>query len=439
MEQTDSRLFYINLDKITVKERSRKDLGLIGELAESIKKLGLLQPLVLEDNLELRAGARRLAAVRLLGWSTVPCILLSSLTPLERLEIELEENIKRKNFEWQEEVRLKEEISQLRAKASPGVTLEQTAQKMGISESGLKADLQLARAVREWPELHKEPDKSNALNKAKRLIEKKLRTLQVSINTTLGPVQVTDNLGPLSNIKLYKQAGVTLFLQDCVEGLKTIPDSSIDLLLTDYPYGVGLDKAYGFQKSWDEVYNDSADYVLQHLLPATTPEIARVLKPGAHFYIFFPSLHQQAFYDQFSKYLTVQKVPLIWNKVFGGSNYRPYSNYTPNYEPLWFGYKGQEPRKLAVPGFCVLTYTNLAGQQKTHPAEKPFPLIKYLMEQSSLSGETVLELFAGSGVVLEAALRLGRKALGFELSERWFDVVVERLENAKNGKESNPD
>lgn len=423
MEQTDSRLFYIDLNKITVKERSRKDLGLIGELAESIRKLGLLQPLVLEDSLELRAGARRLAAVRLLGWSQVPCVLLSSLTPLERLEIELEENTKRKNFEWQEEVRLKEEISQLRATANPNTTLEQTAQKMGISESGLKTDLQLARAIKRWPELQVEPDKSNALSKAKRLLEKELRTLQVSIDATLGPTP-----DPASNVKSYKQSGVTLFLQDCIEGLKAIPDSSIDLLLTDYPFGVGLDKAYDFQKSWDEVYDDSTDYVLKTLLPATVPEIARVLKPGAHFYIFFPSLHQQTFYNELSKHLTIQKIPLIWNKVYGGSNYHPYSNYTPNYEPLWYGWKGQEPRKLAAPGWCVLTYTNLPGQSKTHPAEKPLPLIEYLIAQSSLPGETVLELFAGSGVVLEAALRLGRKALGFELSERWFDVAVSRLE-----------
>ena len=64
---------------------------------------------------------------------------------------------------------------------------------------------------------------------------------------------------------------------------------------------------------------------------------------------------------------------------------------------------------------------------KTHPAEKPVSLITYLVEQSSIEGETILDCFSGSGVTMAVSKRLNRKGIAFELSTRWFELGIERI------------
>ena len=86
----------IDIKDIIIKDRTRKDFGEIGALASSIAQHGLLQPIVLSDSLELQAGGRRLKAFELLGRTIIPAVMYSSLTPIEKKEIELEENIRRK-------------------------------------------------------------------------------------------------------------------------------------------------------------------------------------------------------------------------------------------------------------------------------------------------------------------------------------------------------
>jgi len=94
----------IRLDKIKIENRIRKDYGDIKELAESIKQLGLLEPIVVTlDNL-LLAGERRLKAVSLLGWQTIPCVIRSVKDEEEQLLCEIAENEKRKNFTPSERV-----------------------------------------------------------------------------------------------------------------------------------------------------------------------------------------------------------------------------------------------------------------------------------------------------------------------------------------------
>ena len=86
------------VDAITIPERRREDYGDIAGLAASIEKYGLLHPIVLDDEATLVAGGRRLEAVKSLGWDTVPVRAFGELTEAERHEIELEENLQRKDL-----------------------------------------------------------------------------------------------------------------------------------------------------------------------------------------------------------------------------------------------------------------------------------------------------------------------------------------------------
>jgi ParB family transcriptional regulator, chromosome partitioning protein len=89
---------YISIDEIRIKKRVRTDEGDLYSLMYSLKKFGQLNPIVVDARYELIAGARRLAAAKRLGWSTIKAIVVENPTDAEKLEIELEENIQRKDL-----------------------------------------------------------------------------------------------------------------------------------------------------------------------------------------------------------------------------------------------------------------------------------------------------------------------------------------------------
>jgi len=105
----------IELIKYSSRRRIRKDLGDLSALKESIQKYGLFYPLIVTPDLELLAGQRRLESVKSLGWEKVPVIILNPKGNLQKLEIEVEENIVRKDFtqeEIEEMVRRKQSLLQ---------------------------------------------------------------------------------------------------------------------------------------------------------------------------------------------------------------------------------------------------------------------------------------------------------------------------------------
>ena len=92
----------IPVNDIIVKKRVRKEIGDIEPLAESLKRYGLINPIVINKQNVLIAGERRLEAAKHLGWRTINAIISDSTDELERLELELEENIQRRDFNMEE-------------------------------------------------------------------------------------------------------------------------------------------------------------------------------------------------------------------------------------------------------------------------------------------------------------------------------------------------
>ena len=88
----------IPIEDIVVKKRVREDLGDLSKLMESMRAYGLMNPIVINTRQELIAGQRRLEAAKRLGWKTIEAHIVERSSSIDQLEMELDENIHRRNL-----------------------------------------------------------------------------------------------------------------------------------------------------------------------------------------------------------------------------------------------------------------------------------------------------------------------------------------------------
>ncbi|EPW0777280.1 DNA-methyltransferase [Escherichia albertii] len=210
---------------------------------------------------------------------------------------------------------------------------------------------------------------------------------------------------------------------DAVEWLKTLPSGSVDLFVTDPPYEslekhrkIGTTTRLKVSKSssneWFSIFPNSR---FGELLA----EMYRVLKNNRHLYIFCdqetmfhlkPIAEEAGF--KFWK-------PIVWNKMVIGMGY----HYRAKYEFVLFFEKGK--RKLNNLGIPDILEAKRV--MRGYPTEKPVDLIKILIEQSTIQGESVCDPFFGSGSTLIAAAELDRTFLGTDISPSAHDYFKQRL------------
>ena len=88
----------VKIEEISVKKRIRKNLGDLTTLAESLKQFGLINPILIDKDNNLIAGERRLEAAKKLGWTSIEATVISKVSPVDALEMEIDENVYRKPF-----------------------------------------------------------------------------------------------------------------------------------------------------------------------------------------------------------------------------------------------------------------------------------------------------------------------------------------------------
>ncbi len=407
----------LKISEITVGERFRKEFVDIDILAASIKKHGLIQPIVVDENKHLIAGERRFKAHLFLKSKEIEVKYINELNTLEKKEIELEENIQRKAFTWQEEVNAKSQLHKLKQElqgravkghTSSGWKLKDTAAALGESVGTVSMDIQLARGMKAFPELMKEKSKTTAY--------KKLKMKQEAIlNAEL--------------VKRLKRRGVidvpNVHHADCLDHLKIMEAESVDLILTDPPYGIDIGKADTFGKrTLQKTYADG-DFETFDLLDKVFAELNRVLKTNRHAVIFcgvdkFPRVKQLLEKHGF----WVHHIPLIWNKG-SGSYASQQTSFTHAYEVFVHARKGT--RKINGTPKDIFDIKRVPSNQKIHPSEKPAELIRELINLLSLPGEIVFDAFAGSGVVAESARDTNRRAIIVEKDEGYYMAICKRL------------
>ena len=405
-------------------ERKTQDLGDLEGLIESIKMNGLIIPIVVDEDMYLIDGYRRIKALTFLKVTTIDARFYENLSEFTRQRIRVESELQKKKLSWQEETELKFKLHELytrefsekkRKQRSPKAWgQKQTASVLGIAKSTMSQDLKLAAAIKHFPQLKKIPSKRDALRKMYRLREFELLQEQARRDQKKRKKGETG----IPNIEFLHG--------DSLELIKEIPDNSIDLIITDPPWGINLQKRRGPRSIDYKQFEDKEPK--SNLYKEIGKELWRVLKPGSHLYIFFGIEFYKETREIFDNIgFDIREVPCVWVKeggTFTNWEYKP----MPQYESFFFAAKTVEGhvKQLKEVTTDVFTYPRERGN-RIHPTEKPIQLMKRLITLSSAPNEIVLDPFAGSASTLIAAAILNRRAIGFEIDKEFFDTALNRL------------
>lgn len=249
------------------------------------------------------------------------------------------------------------------------------------------------------------------------------------------------------------------------DDVATLMDGAVaDLVVTDPPYGVeytGNKRRYtqnAFNSGKNRVIknDDMEDAAMLDFLTRAFKNMSDAMRPGAAYYIWFAAARSDVFYAALINYDMKPRQQLIWVKdhmVLGRQDYQW------QHEPCLYGWKpgaghyfindftnktimadGQplDIRKLSKneliellqPLFDNTTVLEAEKPAKSelHPMMKPIPLFGKFINNSSRTGEIVLDLFGGSGTTVIACEQLKRKAYVMEYDPRYVDVIVDRWE-----------
>ena len=213
---------------------------------------------------------------------------------------------------------------------------------------------------------------------------------------------------------------------DCLELLKDIPDGSVDMVLTDPPYGMAF-KSNHRKEKYNEIKNDkSLEWLEKYVC-----ECFRILKHNTAVYFFCSWHNVDVFKQAIEKKFKIKNI-LIWEKN-NTSMGDLKASYAPKYEMIIFAHKG---RKL-LNGFryADIIKANRTGN-KLHPTEKPVDLLELFIKNSSDENAVVFDGFMGSGSTGVACVNTNRQFIGIELDPQYFEIAKKRIEDAVNEKEN---
>ena len=195
---------------------------------------------------------------------------------------------------------------------------------------------------------------------------------------------------------------------DCLDLMKEMPDKSVDLVLTDPPYGIkrfenGIGKG-------DRLTVKSINSDFNNLKPD------KVL-----FDAIFRVSKQQIIFGANNFSLPETEYFIIWDKKQTVDNFAS-AEYAWTNIPI--------PAKV----FRYSIHKHNSSEEKFHPTQKPLPLMMWCLEKYSKPGMTVLDPFMGSGTTCVACKKLGRNYIGIEKEPEYIKIAEKRLEKVNNHK-----
>ena len=395
----------------------------VAQIARSIQRYGFNDPVgIWSDQNVIVEGHGRLMAARSLGMTEVPCVRLDHLTDEQRREYGIMHNKTAELSEWDFEA------------------LERELADLDLSEFGLSFDAEqaLADTEEELLEAVQEDESPEPPNN----------------DPEKGPIkQPTSKHGQIWQLGEHRLMCGDSTEQADVDAL--MDGQQADAVITDPPYNVAIENAQGMT-----IQNDAMETeAFYEFLRAAFGQLSRSLKAGGAFYVWHASRTASIFEAALNDNNLEPRQQLIWVKnslVLGRQDYQW------RHEPCWYGWKDgaahwftpdrtqttvQEDQadfskwtKAQLVEFCeqlihgddamptTTIYEAKPLKDEAHPTMKPVRLIARTMRNSTRPGDTVLDLFGGSGTTMIAAEQLHRRAYLMELDPRYCDVIIERWE-----------
>ena len=201
----------------------------------------------------------------------------------------------------------------------------------------------------------------------------------------------------------YQEGGQTIYNGDCLDVMKTFPDKSFDLVLTDPPYGVEF--------GYDSIEDTKEE--LKILVERFMPEALRV---GKRVLVTCGNGNQHLYPEPTWTLAWVITAGAGQNK-WGFTSWQPILAY------------GKDPyRENNMGARPDIIVKNETSKDYGHPCSKPIEFWKELTARGSvLESDTILDPFMGSGTTLVAAKQLNRNAVGIEISEDYCNLAKQRL------------
>ena len=480
---------FLPIHEIKVGTRHRRDLGDLHALADGIEVIGLLQPVGVTPEMELIFGERRLRACReVLGWDTIPArIIQIPAIPLG----EYAENLDRKEFTPSERVAI---VDTLRGYSHGGdrrsdrgrncdvdrLTIKRAAALVGDSkddyyrakkvvergvpelvqamDQGLISVSLAAKVAEEEPEVQREIVGAGFGDSS--WVASKIRATRRRREERRSRAAVTQETVPY-----FSSIGVNSIVQgDCMELIPSLPDRSIQLVLTSPPYAEQRNGLY--RGVPEKEYPEFTVRWMSHLWD-------KLADDGSVLIVIRPDLKDGVVKDYVLRTrLALREFgwkeceTLIWHKPDGGacmgSLKRPRRTYE---EILWFSKTGNPYADIKACGrwsenvsFRGSTRFGMGGSNPVHggqdmskkpgrtrvtdvfkvpvasinkgikhPAMYPVPLAEKLIMTFCPQGGTVLDNFCGSGSTLVAAKKLDRNYYGFDLESEYCRIARDRL------------
>lgn len=209
----------------------------------------------------------------------------------------------------------------------------------------------------------------------------------------------------------YEHNGITIYHGDALDVLPTLPD--MDLCVTDPPYGVTYTSNTGGRRGKEPISNDGTRVSLalyRHLIPQL--RVSHVLWFTR--WDAWPDV-----WGILGHWFPLRGL-LVWDKGTPGMG--DLNHWGPSYELIASAGTG---KTIGTRDQSVLRFVGVTHSARAHPTEKPVGLLAYLL--AKLQPTSVVDPFAGSGSLLEAAASLGIPAIGIEIEERYCEIAAKRL------------
>lgn len=421
-KEVKMKIQQVAINKIRPYENNpRKNDKAVAAVAKSIEKYGWQQPIVVDSDLVIIAGHTRHKAAKKLQLSEVPVLIAENLTPQQALAYRIMDNRSNENAKWDDGLLIQELQILLQDNTTPEVS-EQT----GFTEAEIN---------RMFPDTAEEIEPTADIN--------------------LDYISQYGDLWTLGDHKLLH--GDSTSSEDIK---RLLGDEKIDLVWEDPPYGVNYETVNSINYSKEEnanrnklIANDNlSPEQLDAFLEKHISVVSDYVKPGSAIYW----CHDIRFTDQFKKILQRFNYhisdTLIWKKDKHSTFLTDYSKF---YEPILYGWKtGAEHNFYGTWSPNVNDFKeieNMTREQlielikkipknvqefereakghKLHPTVKPTKLIVYHMINSSLPNQIVFDGFAGSGAMIMAAEKVGRKGRSIEFEAKYIDTIIKRWQD----------